>query len=93
MNAIDAKADNQAHIATKHPTVSSHRVWIIQSVSMIARGILRSIAIDAKADNRVHFADKRRIVLSKLIWIHRMPSVADPYPESVNGEYSVRFLL
>ena len=44
----------------------------------------------AKTDNRVRPAVSPTTVLSKLIWIHRMPFVAIT---SVNGEYSVQFLL
>ena len=50
--------------------------------------------INAKADNRVHGAESPTTVLSKLIWIHRMPSVVDlPGIKSVNGEYSIQFLI
>ena len=73
-------------------SVQSRRVWITGSV--VIKNTMIAWSLYAKADNRVHFADKRPsdcVVQTDLNPPHA--SVADSYPESVNGEYSIWCLL
>ena len=83
------------HVQQATTTSRSHQVWNTGSVVTFMRSIFLPLHIYTKVNNPVHPMDANLTVSSKLIWIHRMPFIADPHntTESVNGDYSVQFLL